>query len=69
MLSEFCPDGKDRCGTSGVYVWAMGKIDVITYTYVIMNDKTQLVFFKMTPNKYIFIWFTLFCQTTIDDTC
>jgi hypothetical protein len=22
VLSEFCPDGKYRCGTSGVYVWA-----------------------------------------------
>jgi hypothetical protein len=21
MLSEFCPDGRYRCGTSGVYVW------------------------------------------------
>ena len=22
VLSEFCPDGRYRCGTSGVYVWA-----------------------------------------------
>ena len=38
VLSEFCPDSRYRCGTSGVYIWETLTLLVITYKYVIIID-------------------------------
>ena len=66
VLSEFCPDSRYRCGTSGVYVWA--KFTLNTYTYVIIYlifsiFITLSEFVCIFLNKYIIeIYFTIYLR-------
>jgi hypothetical protein len=57
VLSEFCPDGRYRCGTSGVYVWGKLTLLLINMWYYWVIVTLPVSFYTLYCNKNIFVYY------------
>jgi hypothetical protein len=57
VLSEFCPNGRYRCGTSGVYVWAKLTLLLLNMWYYWVIVTLPVSFYTLYCNKNIFVYY------------